>query len=80
VTVGPELLDGGNVWVVALLVHADLAQTNSEARRAIAQGGIRIDGDVVGDQRLQVKVADGMLLQHGKRRFARLKLISDRNG
>jgi len=73
VAVGPELLDGGAVWIVQLLVHAGLAQSNSEARRAVAQGGVRIDGKVVTDQGLQVKVTDNMLLQHGKRRFVRLK-------
>ncbi len=74
VTVDASALDGAKVWIVKLLVTTGLATSNSEARRSIAQRGVRVDGEVVTDDGLQVRVADGMLLQHGKRRFVRLKL------
>ncbi|MCK4300947.1 MAG: tyrosine--tRNA ligase, partial [Planctomycetes bacterium] len=70
----PAELASGSVWIVKLLVTTGLASSNSEARRAIAQRGVRIDGTVVTDADLEVVVADGMLLQHGKRKFVRVKV------
>ena len=61
-------------WTLpALLKEAGLAQSTSEARRLIQQGGVRVDGEVIADVRHEVAVdagADPLLLQAGKRRFA----------
>ena len=61
--------------IVDLLVAADLAKSKSEARRFIQQGGVKLDGEKVDSIELMVSVKDGMILQVGKRRFA--KLIRD---
>ncbi len=74
VSLDPEELDGGTVWIVKLLVRTGLATTNNEARRAIAQRGVRLDNEVVTDVSLEVEVSDGMLLQHGKRKFVRVRV------
>jgi len=74
VTLELSSLDGGKAWVVKLLVLTGLVPSSSEGRRAIAQRGVRLDGAVVTDPNLEVEVADGMLLQHGKRRFVRVRL------
>ena len=74
VTLEAAALDGGKLWVVKLLVMMGLATSNSEARRATAQRGVRVDGAVVTDDGLEVEVRQGMLLQHGKRRFVRVRL------
>ena len=58
--------------IVDLLVATDLAKSKSEARRLIQQGGVRLDGEKVDSIELRVSVKDGMILQVGKRRFARL--------
>jgi len=58
--------------IVDLLVATDLAQSKSEARRLIGQGGVRLDGEKVGSIELMVSVKSGMILQVGKRRFVRL--------
>jgi tyrosyl-tRNA synthetase len=58
--------------IVDLLVATDLAKSKSEARRLIGQGGVRLDGEKVGSIELMVSVKSGMILQVGKRRFARL--------
>jgi tyrosyl-tRNA synthetase len=57
-----------------LLVLAALAPSNSEARRLIQQGGVRIDGAVVRDPVAVVgaTAASTVLIQVGKRRFARV--------
>jgi tyrosyl-tRNA synthetase len=63
------------VHMPALLVeHLGIA-TTSEARRLIAQGGVRIDGEVL--QELDVPRArlDGALVQAGKRRFMRFRAV-----
>jgi tyrosyl-tRNA synthetase len=67
---GQESLD--SVWIVALIVGAGLAGSNSQARRLIAQGGIRLDGTVVEDVDYTVSLDRPRLLQAGKRRFVRV--------
>lgn len=64
--------DPGAVWVVALVAAAGLARSNGEARRLIAQGGIKLDGKQVTGVDSTVSVERPMLLQAGKRRFVRV--------
>jgi tyrosyl-tRNA synthetase len=60
--------------LVQALVEAALAPSNSEARRLIAQGAVRVDGEVVRDVHATLAADSGRtyLLQSGKRRFARV--------
>jgi len=60
--------------VVALLAQAGLVDSNSEARRLITQGGVRVDGRRVTAVDETVALRDGLLLQIGRRRFARLRI------
>ena len=64
----------GEVWIVALITLAGFAGTNGEARRFIRGGAVRLDGEVVADERLSLSVGElrGKVLQVGKRRYARL--------
>jgi tyrosyl-tRNA synthetase len=48
--------------------------SRSEARRAIAGGGVKLDGEPVSDLDLPASALDGRVLQVGKRRFRRLRL------
>lgn len=65
------LSDGDPVHVPALLAAA-FGLTTSEARRLIAQGGVRLDGEAVTALDLPRSALEGALLQAGKRRYARL--------
>ena len=65
------LPDGDPVHLPALIASG-FGLSTSEARRMIAQGGVRIDGSVVHELDLSREALDGTLLQVGKRRFARL--------
>jgi tyrosyl-tRNA synthetase len=65
------LADGDPVHLPALLASA-FGMTTSEARRLIAQGGMRLNGDVVTELDLPRSTLEGALLQAGKRRYARL--------
>jgi tyrosyl-tRNA synthetase len=70
----PEItLGGAPLAIGALLKQAGLVPSTSEAMRLIEQGGVRIDGVVVSDKALKVD-AGTVVLQVGKRKFARLTL------
>jgi tyrosyl-tRNA synthetase len=68
--------DTGVVHLPALLAEA-FGVSSSEARRAIGQGGVRIDGEPVANGSLDLDPAelDGKVLQLGKRRFVRVRLV-----
>ncbi len=57
-----------------LLLHCGLVQTGGEAKRIIKQGGVRIDNVKIDDPSREVNPQDGMVVQVGKRKFAKLKL------
>jgi tyrosyl-tRNA synthetase len=64
--------DGAAVHLPELL--ADLfGGSRSEARRKIAQGGVRLDGEPVSELDLPASALDGRVLQVGKRQFRRLR-------
>ena len=66
-----SLPTGDPVHLPALLADAfDLS--TSEARRLIAQGGVKLDGEAVGELDLPRAQLSGAILQAGKRRFVRL--------
>ena len=64
---------GDNVLLPKLLAELGLAASGSEARRLIAQGGVKVDGDVVSDDEIPKAGLEGALVQVGKRRFVRLR-------
>ena len=72
----PELtLSGAPLAIGALLKQAGLAPSGSEALRLVEQGGVRIDGTVISDKALRVS-AGVVVLQVGKRKFARVTLLA----
>jgi tyrosyl-tRNA synthetase len=60
---------------VGVLVAAGLASSNSEARRLVAQGGVRRDGDVLTDAAVPVQAGEQFELRVGKRRGARITIV-----
>lgn len=60
------------VSIIHLLVRCGLASSNSEARRLVEQGAVRIDDHRITDYRAIVTVHPGMVLRAGKRGFARI--------
>ena len=67
------------VALVKLLVRAGFSPSNSEARRLLQQGAVKVAGEVVSDPFATVSVASGQgyLVQVGKRHFARLVFRTD---
>ncbi|WP_157729415.1 tyrosine--tRNA ligase [Tumebacillus algifaecis] len=71
----PEVtVEAGTVWVVKLLVDLGMAPSNGEARRLVQQGGVKINEEKVDAADAQIELADGMVIQAGKRKFAKIKL------
>jgi len=57
-----------------LLLLCKLVDTGGEAKRMIKQSAVSIDGEKIADPNSEITPADGMVVQVGKRRFARLKV------
>ena len=73
----PELtLLGGDVGlgVAAVLKQAGLTVSTSESLRMIDQGGVRLNGEKVVDKGLLLKTGEVVVLQVGKRKFARVTI------
>jgi tyrosyl-tRNA synthetase len=66
-----SLPNGDPVHLPALLVELGIRST-SEARRLIAQGGVRVNGEAITQVDVPRATLEGALVQAGKRRFARL--------
>ena len=56
----------------AILKQAGLVSSTSEALRMIDGGGVRVDGEKVGDRNAHLSVGTCVVLQVGKRKFARV--------
>jgi len=63
----------GVVHVPALVVAA-FGGSSSEARRLVAQGAVKLDGDPVRALDLSADEVHGRVLQTGRRRFARIRV------
>jgi tyrosyl-tRNA synthetase len=61
------------VHLPALLVELFRVPSTSEARRLIAQGGVKLNGDVISDLDVPRGSLGGALLQAGKRQFVRFR-------
>lgn len=60
------------VWLPRFLTDHGLVPSTSEGRRMIQQGAVRVDGDKY--EREDLCLADEMVIQIGKRKFARIKV------
>jgi tyrosyl-tRNA synthetase len=74
----PELCveaTGETMLLSKLLVSAGLVSSNSEARRLMEQGAVRVDGEVLRDPKCELPTAREapLLIQVGKRRFAKIR-------
>ncbi|WP_303783664.1 tyrosine--tRNA ligase [Azovibrio restrictus] len=58
--------------ILQVLKQAGLTASTSEAMRMIAQGGVKMDGEKVNDKSVLVPAGNTLVLQVGKRKFARI--------
>ena len=69
----PEVALESGIWICKALVDAGLEPSNSQARRDIKQGAVRIDQEKIADDQLKLESGE-YILQVGKRKFARAKV------
>ena len=62
------------VSVKQLLLSCKLVETGGEAKRMVAQGAVSIDDKKVADPNVEITPTNGMVIQVGKRKFAKLKV------
>jgi tyrosyl-tRNA synthetase len=64
--------NGAGLPIAQLAKQAGIVDSTSEALRLIAQRGMKIDGDVIADKALLIAAGRTVVVQAGKRRFARV--------
>ncbi|MFP5297633.1 MAG: tyrosine--tRNA ligase [Actinomycetota bacterium] len=64
--------ESGDVYLPVLLETLGLTSSRGEARRLIGQGGVKLNGDSVNDERIARSHVVGSVVQVGKRRFVRV--------
>ena len=74
-TLTEEDFTEGAVDILSLLVKSGLTPSRSEARRAVEQGGVTVDGEKVTDIKTVYSAdafADGLVLKKGKKNFRKI--------
>ncbi len=75
VTLADTDFTDGAIDILSLLVTSTLASSRSEARRAVEQGGVCVNGDKVTDIKASYGMdafTDGMVLKKGKKNFRKI--------
>ena len=75
VELGEYRADGNGLVHLPRLISGAFGVSSSEGRRLIQQGGVKLDGEAVPAEPLDLEIdsLDGRVLQVGKRRFCRLR-------
>ena len=73
-----EDMTDGTIGILTLLAKSGMVPSNSEARRAVQQGGVSIDGEKVSDIHAVISSSqlsgDGLVLKKGKKNFRKMIL------
>ncbi len=71
-----DALTDGNIDILSILVTSGLTASRSEARRAVEQGGVTVDGEKVTDIKLTFAGEDltgeGKVVKRGKKNFRKI--------
>ena len=67
--------EGGVLAIGSVLKEAGLVASTSEAMRMIDGGGVKADGEKIEDKKLQLAAGATLVLQVGKRKFAKVTLV-----
>lgn len=74
VALSADRLEDGKIGPVDLVLSCGFQRTRSEARRLLAERGVRLNHSVIEDVNQPIGVRTGDIVQRGKRRFVRLIL------
>ena len=64
------------IQIANILKDAGLTVSTSEAMRMVKQGAVKIDGEKISDPKLAVAVGSTHVVQVGKRKYARVSIVS----
>jgi len=67
-----RLSEDAEIWIPGLLAEAGMVASNSEGRRMLRQGAVKLDGTKVESETVPREDLEGVVVQVGKRRFVRL--------
>jgi len=60
--------------ILKVLKQAELVPSTNEATRLIEQGGVKLNGEKVSDKNLTLRRGETVVIQVGKRKFARVRI------
>ena len=66
-------VDAESINIVDLLIKSELAQSKSEAARLISQGGVRVDGEKITDDKKLIGLEKEIILQVGKLKYLKVQ-------
>ena len=69
----PVTVFGKEISIVELLKQAEFATSNSDARRLIEGGGIKLNGETVND--VNLSVTHDTVLSRGKNKFVQIHFV-----
>lgn len=69
-----KVLVGAGMPIANLIKETRLTESTSDAIRMLQQGAVRIDGQKIEDRNVQMEAGKTIILQVGKRRFAKVTL------
>ncbi len=67
--------DNGSLSITQVLKQAGLTTSTSDAMRMIEQGGVKMDGDKISDKTWVLSAGTCVVVQVGKRKFARVTIV-----
>ncbi|MGH8729467.1 MAG: tyrosine--tRNA ligase [Burkholderiales bacterium] len=67
--------ENGAVPLIQVLKRVGMTASTSEAMRLIGQGGVKMDGERISDKSLRLAGGRQVVLQVGKRKYARVKVV-----
>ncbi len=76
-TITEDIFNDGTVDILQLLISANLATSRNEARRAVEQGGVSVNGEKVTDSHATYTkdaFAEEFILKKGKKKFCKVEL------
>ncbi len=72
VKIPADQVQDGKIWIAKLLQMVGFAPSTSEGRRLVDGGGVTVNEQKVTDVKAQIEIKDGIILQVGKRRVAKV--------
>ncbi len=76
-TITEDIFNDGSVDILQLLISANLATSRNEARRAVEQGGVSVNGEKVTDSKAAFSkdaFAEEFIIKKGKKKFCKVEL------